>query len=130
MLENGAFLLNIEVLFEVRNDSDNLVEQLWVLHGHEALVADGLHYLNAGEGSQNFGVLSDVIEDLEGDGVWRLVYVAIIEVDVDEVPAGVVLGLYEVVDAEVDAADFLLVERDRDLVHAELSQPEEKIKQF
>ena len=55
---------------------------------------------------------------------------AIIEVDVDEVHAGVVLGLYEVVDTEVDAADFLLVERDRDLVHAELSQPEEKIKQF
>lgn len=69
MLENGAFLLDIEVLFEVGNDSDNLVEQLRVLHRHEALVADGLHYLNAGEGGQNLGVLSDVIEDLEGDRV-------------------------------------------------------------
>lgn len=54
----------------------------------------------------------------------------IIEVDVDEVPAGVVLGLDEVVDAEVDAAHLLLVQRDGDLVHAELSEPEEQIKQF
>lgn len=55
---------------------------------------------------------------------------AVIEVDVDEVPAGVVLGLDEVVDAEVDATNVLLVEREGDLVHAELSEPEEQIKQF
>lgn len=69
MLEDRAFLLDIEVLLEVWDHSDDLVEQLRVLHSHEALVADGLDYLNAGEGGQNFGVLSDVIEDLEGDWV-------------------------------------------------------------
>ena len=124
MLEDGAFLLDVEVLLEVGDDSDDLVEQLRVLERHVALVADGLHDLNAGECGQNFGVLSDVVEDLLGHTVGGLVHVAIIEVDVDEVAAGVVFGLDEVVDAVVDATELLFREGKLNLVHAELSQPE------